>query len=119
MSNPLRRWADSFFHVYQKTDLTSWEHAPQDTRPIYGVYHVYCAHGWQRLVSAQLETLRESGLLAATRKLFVSIIAPSEGHLWLLSVAAQGVYHVLRQLLVGYFRLRPPPAVFRSSGYLA
>ena len=78
MSNPLRRWADSFFHVYQKTDLTSWEHAPQDTRPIYGVYHVYCATDWQGLVFAQLEALRKSGLLAATRKLYVSIIAPSE-----------------------------------------
>lgn len=78
MSNLLRRWADSFFHVYQKTDLTSWEHAPQDTRPIYGVYHVYCARGWQLLASAQLKTLRESGLLAATRKLYVSIIAPGE-----------------------------------------
>lgn len=78
MSNPLRRWADSFLHVYQRVDLTPWDYPPRDKRPIYGVYHVYCAHGWHRLVSAQLETLRESGLLAATRKLFVSIIAPRE-----------------------------------------
>ena len=90
MSNPLRRWADSFFHVYQKTDLTSWEHAPQDTRPIYGVYHVYCARGWQLLASAQLKTLRESGLLAATRKLYVSIIAPGEEDVEALLFPHQG-----------------------------
>ena len=67
MSNPLRRWADSFLHVYQRVDLTPWDYPPRDKRPIYGVYHVYCARGWQLLASAQLKTLRESGLLAATR----------------------------------------------------
>ena len=78
MSSLLRRVSDSLFHVYQRRDLSRWEHQPLIRRPIYGVYHVYCARGWQGLVSAQLKRLRESGLLDASSKLYVSIIAPDK-----------------------------------------
>lgn len=75
MACSLRRFLDSFLRVYRREDLSAWEHAPAASLPIYGVYHVYCDRGWERLVSSQVERLRRSGLLDATRKLYVSVIA--------------------------------------------
>ncbi len=75
MANPLLRAFRSFFQVYQRWDLSAFDHEPASPLPIYGVYHVYCDRGWQRLASRQLDHLRRSGLLAATDKLYVSIIA--------------------------------------------
>lgn len=74
MPLPFPHLLDSFFHVYQREDLSSWEHEPTAHPPIYSVYHVYCAQGWERLVNQQLSNLRQSGLLDATSKLYVSII---------------------------------------------
>lgn len=69
-----RLWA-SFFAVYDRRDTSEWEAPPVLERPIYGVYHVYCAPGWQELVARQVRHLRESGLLAVTKTLFVSMAA--------------------------------------------
>lgn len=78
MANLLKRISDSVFRVYERHDLSPYEHKPSTTLPVYGVYHVFCDKGWQRIVERQVSVLRESGLLAATRKLYVSIIAKDD-----------------------------------------
>lgn len=70
----LKSLYDSVFHVYKRYDLTPWDRLPKDIPQIYGVYHIFCAPGWQSLVKDQMESLRSSGLWAATKKLFVSCI---------------------------------------------
>lgn len=74
MANILTRYIDSLFHVYQWRDLSAWDNLPQQQRPIYGVYHIFCLDGWQELVKQQITTIRESGLLDATDHLYVSVI---------------------------------------------
>lgn len=76
--NLLRSLNRTLFHVYDCPDLTPWQHSPSNTRPIYGVYHVFCARGWQRLVADQFAHLKRSGLLDATTTLFVSCIVFSD-----------------------------------------
>ena len=66
---------DTLFHVYERRDTSKWEYEPAISRPIYGVYHVYCVEGWQRLVTRQVENLKHDGLLDATKTLFVSCIS--------------------------------------------
>lgn len=78
MASVLKRIYNKVFHVYDRIDTTEWEHEPTDGRPIYGVYHVMCDAGWERLVSRQIATLKQSGLLDATTKLFLSVIAKDE-----------------------------------------
>lgn len=75
-----------FFRIYntlfctmQRQDLTRWEHPVNTDMPIYGVYHVFCADGWQSLVKTQVEHLRSSGLLDATAKFYVSCVALHDG----------------------------------------
>lgn len=62
------------FHIYDRKDLSAYDHCPVLTRPVYGVYHVYCDTGWEGVVTDQVATLRSSGLLAATQRLYVSMI---------------------------------------------
>lgn len=69
---------DTLFHVYERRDTSKWEYEPAISRPIYGVYHVYCVEGWQRLVTRQVENLKHDGLLDATKTLFVSCISKSD-----------------------------------------
>ncbi|MDD7317726.1 MAG: hypothetical protein SOZ80_07705 [Prevotella sp.] len=71
--------ADSLLRVFDRRDISMWEHEPQSVRPIFGVYHVYCVKGWQRLVERQVENLKSGGLLDATERLFVSCISQNEG----------------------------------------
>ena len=75
MSNLYKRITTSLFHVYQRKDLKEWEHTPSTPLPIYGVYHVMLDTGWSSLVKKQIDNLRESGLLAATKTLYISCIA--------------------------------------------
>lgn len=79
MASVFKRIADKLFHVYDRRDTTAWEHEPDSSLPIYGVYHVMCDTGWERLVSRQVKALKDSGLLDATKKLFVSVIAKDGG----------------------------------------
>ncbi|RRD02512.1 hypothetical protein [Prevotella sp. OH937_COT-195] len=72
-------FTDSLFRVYRRYDTEKWEHEPRSARPIYGVYHVYCIDGWQKLVERQVENLRKDGLLDATQRLFVSCISGNKG----------------------------------------
>ena len=75
MSNLYKRITTSLFHVYRRKDLKEWEHTPSTPLPIYGVYHVMLDTGWSSLVKRQIDNLRESGLLAATKTLYISCIA--------------------------------------------
>ena len=72
------RITDTLLHVYDRRDISKWQFEPALTRPIYGVYHVYCVDGWQTLVAKQVENLRRDGLLDNTRTLFVSCISQND-----------------------------------------
>lgn len=76
--NILHRISQSLFHVYERKDLQQWDVAPQKHLPIYGVYHIMLDTGWEKLARKQIENLKNSGLLAATEKLFISCIAADE-----------------------------------------
>ncbi|GAB6982783.1 hypothetical protein [Prevotella dentasini] len=71
----LKRITDSIFHVYERRNLTPWEHRPDTTLPIYGVYHAMLDTGWERLVGRQIDNLKKSGLLDATSTFYISCIA--------------------------------------------
>jgi len=77
--NIFLRIYNTLFCTMQCQDLSRWEHPVNTDIPIYGVYHVFCADGWQSLVKAQVEHLRTSGLLDATAKFYVSCVALHEG----------------------------------------
>ncbi len=77
----LKSLYDSVFHVYKRYDLTPWDHSPENLLPIYGIYHVYCAPGWQDLVRDQIESLKSSGLFEATQKLFISCVISRDSDL--------------------------------------
>lgn len=74
MASLLRRVSDTIFHVFERRDLSPFEHVPSQSLPIYGVYHVFCDVGWERIVERQLGELKRSGLLGASSKLYVSMI---------------------------------------------
>ena len=74
-ANILNRISQSLFHVYERKDLRQWDVAPQKHLPIYGIYHIMLDTGWEKLARKQIENLKNSGLLAATEKLFISCIA--------------------------------------------
>lgn len=84
MSNLYKRVKDSLFHTYNRKDLSAWEHTPSTPLPIYGVYHVMLDTGWTSLVKSQIENLKRSGLLTATKKLYVSCIASKQSDVALL-----------------------------------
>lgn len=75
MTSAFRRMSDKLFHVYDLYDTSAWEYEPDSRCPVYGVYHVMCDTGWERIVCRQVEKLRNSGLLDVTVALFVSVIA--------------------------------------------
>lgn len=77
--NIFLRIYNTLFCTMQRQDLSRWEHPVNTDMPIYGVYHVFCADGWQSLVKVQVEHLRSSGLLDATAKLYVSCVALHDG----------------------------------------
>ena len=64
----------TLIHINRKEDLTPWERPYTGKLPIYGVYHVFCAEGWEELVPLQIGRLKQSGLAARTKTLLVSCI---------------------------------------------
>lgn len=70
-----QRLRNSFFSVWHRQDISRYDVNPQSNLNIYGVYHVMLDAGWQNLVSSQINSLKNSGLLDASTKLFVSCIA--------------------------------------------
>ena len=92
--NIFLRIYNTLFCTMQRQDLSRWEHPVNTDMPIYGVYHVFCADGWQSLVKAQVEHLRTSGLLDATAKLYVSCVALHEGDVDILKqIIEKSSYH--------------------------
>lgn len=77
--NIFLRVYNTLFRTIQRHDLSAWDHPVNTDIPIYGVYHVFCADGWETLVNAQVDRLRTSGLLDATAKFYVSCIALHDG----------------------------------------
>lgn len=73
-----KRFYNSFFHVCHRQDISRYDVEPKSNLPIYGVYHVLLETGWQSLVSSQIKCLKDSGLLDASKKFFVSCIAEDE-----------------------------------------
>ena len=65
---------NTIFRAVQRYDLTEWEHAPAEMKPVYGVYHVFCDKGWRELVADQIGSLKRSGLYEVTQRLYVSCI---------------------------------------------
>lgn len=49
------------------------------TEEIIGVYHIFCAEGWEELVNEQIHSLKDSGLYEQTKTLFVTCITPQIG----------------------------------------
>lgn len=74
MTTLLQRAYKSTLGVCQRRDLSKWNHTPDPLPEIYGLYHVWCAPGWEQMVTEQLSRLRASGLLGNTKMLFVSCI---------------------------------------------
>lgn len=74
MPNIFQRARKSLFQVWQRKNLTKWNHLPATTMPIYGIYHIYCDTNWEELVTEQIAHLKSSGLLEYTDKLYVSCI---------------------------------------------
>jgi hypothetical protein len=83
----------TLFHINRKKDLTPWEHPYSGVLPIYGVYHVFCAEGWEQLVPFQLERLRKSGLANQTKTLFISCIYRQETDLTKLHTMLTGIHY--------------------------
>lgn len=81
----------TLFHINRKKDLTPWEHPYSGELPIYGVYHIFCAEGWEQLVPLQIDRLRKSGLAAQTKTLFISIIYRQEEDLVKLRQMLDGI----------------------------
>lgn len=73
-----RNLYNSIFHTYTKVDLSKWNHSPHNDKPIYGVYHILMDKGWESLAEAQLHSLKQSGLLSVTKKLYLSCISDNE-----------------------------------------
>ena len=76
----LHKFRDTFFRASRRYDLSPWDHEPPaGGKPIYGIYHVYCAGPWRQMVAEQMASLRSSGLLDATRRFYVSCIPLEPG----------------------------------------
>ena len=74
MPNIFQRAYKSTLAVCQRHDLSPWRHQPKKSTRIYGMYHIWCAPGWESMVKEQMERLRDSGLLAHTDRLYISCI---------------------------------------------
>lgn len=70
----LNKAHDTVFRAMERHDLSAWDKFPETTRPVYGVYHVYCDKGWRELAGEQVARLKDSGLYDATTRLYISCI---------------------------------------------
>lgn len=83
----------TLFHINRRKDLSQWEHPYTGDLPIYGVYHIFCAEGWEQLVPLQLERLRKSSLANQTKTLFISCIYRQEEDLKKLHTMLEGIHY--------------------------
>ncbi len=78
MTSILKRIYKSTLGIYERKNLARWDVAPTLSMPIYGSYHIFCDGEWEGMVREQMGRLRHSGLLAASKQLYISCIAKSE-----------------------------------------
>lgn len=83
----------TLIHINRKEDLTPWKRPYTGKLPIYGVYHVFCAEGWEELVPLQIERLKQSGLAARTKTLLVSCIYRRADDVEKLRKMLEGISH--------------------------
>ena len=74
MSNLYKRITTSLFHVYKRKDLKEW-----GTYTLYSTSYLwslpcYVRHRMVSLVKKQIDNLKESGLLAATKTLYIAVL---------------------------------------------
>lgn len=78
MSKYLVRQLKTFFwitrNMCRKNNLTPYDKNPILTKPIYGVYHIFCDGNWKSLFKEQINHLYHSGLYNVTTKLYISVI---------------------------------------------
>lgn len=79
--NPIKKFHDTLWLAFQRYDLSPWDVEPKENSTIYGVYHIYCDTQWQSMVADQIASLKSSGLLERTTKLYVSCITMHDGDL--------------------------------------
>lgn len=72
------KFRDTLFCTTSKYELSEWEHFPDISLPVYGVYHIYCDKDWQKMAEKQIVHLKDSGLFEVTTKFYVSIIAHND-----------------------------------------
>ena len=78
MTSILKRIYKSTLGIYERKNLSAWNHAPINSMPIYGIYHIFCDANWEEMVREQVGRLAQTGLLDASKKLYISCIAKSE-----------------------------------------
>lgn len=75
LKETINKLSNTLFRAVRRYDLGKYEYEPKLSRPVYGVYHIYCDKGWQNMVNDQVSHLKASGLLDATTKFYISCIA--------------------------------------------
>lgn len=78
MPTILKRIYKSTLGIYERKSLSSCDIPPTTQTPIYGIYHIFCDANWEQMVNEQMKRLSQSGLLKASRKLYISCIAKSK-----------------------------------------
>lgn len=79
--NPIKKLHDTICLAFQRYDLSAWDKEPVENVRIYGVYHIYCDTNWQEMVADQIATLKHSGLLEHTDRLYISCITRNASEL--------------------------------------
>lgn len=78
MTSIIKRIYKSTLGIYERKDLSRWNHTPANKLPVYGIYHIFCDAKWEEMVREQMQRLADCGLLVASNKLYISCIAKNE-----------------------------------------
>lgn len=84
--------------ISEKTDYSAYDTPvlPQDLeRPVYGFYHIYCVHDWERIVREQIARIHRSGLYDLTDCIYVSAIAVDDADVAILKKLLPEKYNLL------------------------
>ena len=70
----IRNIKKNLWPVRESDDVKPFDYNPLKDKSVYGVYHVFCVNAWKKLVTEQLDAIKESGLMDVTDKFFISCI---------------------------------------------